>query len=90
MTFIYPCLKFEGFLAKHIAIGIGLDGTGHTSFPTGQDQTPKFAGQVLPNRTESGLIFSNMLPAYQVQIINFHKIRSLDTILVSKVAKPNK
>ena len=27
------------------------------SFPTGQDQTPKFAGQVLPDRTESGLIY---------------------------------
>jgi hypothetical protein len=27
------------------------------SFLTGQDRTPKFAGQVLPDRTESGLIF---------------------------------
>ena len=27
------------------------------SFLTGQDGTPKFAGQVLPDRTESGLIF---------------------------------
>ena len=29
---------------------------------TGQDQTPLFAGQVLPDQTESGLIFSNILP----------------------------
>ena len=27
------------------------------SFLTGQDRTPKFAGQVLPDRTKSGLIF---------------------------------
>ena len=28
----------------------------------GQDWTPKFAGQVLLDQTESGLIFSNILP----------------------------
>ena len=39
-------------------LGLGLDRTGHMSFLTGQqDGTPKFAGQVLPDRTESGLIF---------------------------------
>ena len=38
-------------------IVLGLDRTGHMSFLTGQDRTPKFAGQVLPERTESGLIF---------------------------------
>ena len=27
------------------------------TFLTGQDRTPKFAGQVLPDRTESGLSF---------------------------------
>jgi hypothetical protein len=27
------------------------------NFLTGQDRTPKFAGQVLSDRTESGLIF---------------------------------
>ena len=36
---------------------VGLNRTGHMSFLTGHDQTPKFAGQVLPDRTESGLIF---------------------------------
>ena len=41
---------------------IGLDWTGHMSFLTGQDRTPKFAGQVLPDWTESGLIFLNILP----------------------------
>ena len=41
---------------------VGLDRTGHMSFLTGQDRTPKFAGQVLPDRTESGLIFLNILP----------------------------
>ena len=41
---------------------LGLDRTGHMSFLTGQDRTPEFAGQVLPDRTESGLIFSDILP----------------------------
>jgi hypothetical protein len=36
---------------------LGLDRTGHMSFLTGQDRTPKYAGQVLPDRTESGLFF---------------------------------
>ena len=31
------------------------------SFLTGQDRTPKFAGQVLPDRTKSGLTFLNIL-----------------------------
>jgi hypothetical protein len=31
------------------------------SFLTGQDGTPKFAGQVLPDGTESGLTFLNIL-----------------------------
>ena len=47
------------FLLHHT---IGLDRTGHMSFLTGQDRTPKFAGQVLPDRTKSGLIFLNILP----------------------------
>ena len=41
---------------------VGLDRTGHMSFLTGQDRTPKFAGQVLPDRTESRLTFLNILP----------------------------
>ena len=36
------------------ALELGLDRTGHMSFLTGQDRTPKFAGQVLPDWTESG------------------------------------
>ena len=40
---------------------VGLDRTGHMSFLTGQDRTSKFAGQVLPDRTESGLILLNIL-----------------------------
>jgi hypothetical protein len=60
---------------------LGLNRTGHMSFLTGQDRTPKFAGQVLPDRTESGPAFLNILPA------NSHKIRSLDIDLVSKVNK---
>ena len=39
-------------------LDVGLNRTGHMSFLTGQDWTPKFAGQVLPDRTESGLIFN--------------------------------
>ena len=41
---------------------LGLNRTGHMSFLTGQDRTPKFAEQVLPDWTESGLIFLNILP----------------------------
>ena len=41
---------------------VGLDRTGHMSFLTGQDRTPEFAGQVLPDRTESGLMFLDILP----------------------------
>jgi hypothetical protein len=36
---------------------IGLNRTGNMTFLTGQDRTPKFAGQVLPDQTESGLRF---------------------------------
>ena len=43
-------------------VNLGLDRTVHMSFLTGQDWTPKFAGRVLPDRTESGLIFLNILP----------------------------
>ena len=41
---------------------VGLDRTGNMSFLTRQDWTPKFARQILPDQTESGLIFSNILP----------------------------
>ena len=37
-----------------IVCWLGLNRTGHMS---GQDRTPEFAGQVLPDQTESGLIF---------------------------------
>ena len=43
-------------------LDVGLDRTGHMSFLTGQDRAPKIAGQVLPDRTESGLIFLNIFP----------------------------
>jgi hypothetical protein len=32
------------------------------SFPTGQNRTPQFAGQVLPDNTEFRLMFLNILP----------------------------
>ena len=35
--------------------------TRHMSFQTGQDRAPKFAGQVLPDETKSGLKFLNIL-----------------------------
>ena len=37
---------------KFIAVHLGLNQTGHMSFLTGQNRTPKFSGQVLPDRTE--------------------------------------
>ena len=33
---------------------VGLNRTGHMSFLTGQDQTPKFAAQVWERKRESG------------------------------------
>ena len=56
------------------------------SFLIRQDGTPKFARQVLPDQTESGLM-SYVHFIYQVQVINSHKIRSLDTNLGSKANK---
>ena len=47
------------------------------SFLTGQDRTPKFAGQVLPDWTESGLIFLNILPSKQTKK-NYEKNDSPD------------
>ena len=52
---------FAMFILHCNMIIVGLDRTGHMSFLTGQDRTPKFARQVLPDRTESGLIFLNIL-----------------------------
>ena len=48
----------------------GLNRNGHMSFLTGQDRTPKFARQVLPDRTKSGLIFLNILHTkYELSIL---------------------
>ena len=52
--------KIRVATSGHSITTLGLDRTGHMSFLTGQDRTPKFAGQVLPDRTESGLIFLNI------------------------------
>jgi hypothetical protein len=38
-------------------LDVGLNRTGHMSFLTGPDRTPKFSGQVLPDRTEFRLVF---------------------------------
>jgi hypothetical protein len=46
---------FEGAVLRDG--GLGLNRIGHMSFLTEQDRTPKFAGQVLPDQTESGLTF---------------------------------
>ena len=40
---------------------LGLNRTGYMSLLTRQDRTSKFAGQVLPDRTKSGLTFLNIL-----------------------------
>ena len=45
------------FSKSQYVCALGLNWIGHMSFLTGQDRTPKFAGQVLPDRTESGLMF---------------------------------
>ena len=43
--------------SENFQLHLGLDRTWHMSFMTGQDRTLKFAGRVLPGRTDSGLIF---------------------------------
>ena len=63
---------------------VGLDWTGHISFLTRQDRTPKFSGQVLPDRTESGLLFPKHFTC-QAGDISFHKISFLDTNLLEKM-----
>ena len=60
---------------------LGLDRTGHMSFLTGQGRTPKFARQVLPDRTESRLVSFKHFSC-QAGDISSHKISSLDTNLV--------
>ena len=51
-------LKFiQYWLIIRALTHLGLDRTGHMSLLTEQDRTPKFARQVLPDRTESGLLF---------------------------------
>ena len=49
---------------------IGLTLTGHMSFLTGQDRTPKFAGQVC----QTGLIFLNILHTKSQIFIEIHQI----------------
>ena len=46
---------------SHSFFNVGLDRTGPMSFLTGQDRTPKFAGQVLPDRTDPLLICTDFL-----------------------------
>ena len=54
------------------------------SFLTGQDQTSKFARQVLPVRTESGLIFKHFI--FQVWVISSLK-NLVSTILLDQINK---
>ena len=65
---------FYVFTSNSTMLKLGLNRTGHMSFLTGQDRTPKFAGQVLPDWTESGLIFLNILPTkFRLSILIRHK-----------------
>ena len=59
---IFRILPFPFYSSQNVLCQLGLDRTGHMSFLTGQDRTPKFAGQVLPDRTESGLMSLDILP----------------------------
>ena len=58
VTLIPPTYSVD---KKNELVKVELNRTGHMSFLTGQDRTPKFAGQVLPNRTKSRLLFSKIL-----------------------------
>jgi len=66
-SFLAPILSKT---QQTIASAQGSTGLGILSFLTGQNRTPKFAGQVLQDRTESGLIFLNILPTkYRLSIL---------------------
>ena len=54
--------SFVASWQKFVSFSVGLDRTEHVSFLTGQDRTPKFAEQVLLDRTEFELVFPNILP----------------------------
>ena len=62
MTKTVPNIKEVQIVDRmFLYIVIGLDWTGLMSFLTGQDLTPKFAGQVLPDRIVSELILLKKL-----------------------------
>ena len=56
---IFRILPFPFYSSQNVLCQLGLDRTGHMTFLTGLDRTPKFAGQVL---TESELIFLIIFP----------------------------
>ena len=71
-THVYRVSSYKACMYYHLTmwvllgnttflLNVGLDRTGHMSFLTRQDQTPKFAGQVLSDWTNSGLIFLSIL-----------------------------
>ena len=50
---------------------VGLNRTGHL---TRQDRTPKFAGQVLPDQTKSGVVFLKILQPSLIYCFSLDKI----------------
>ena len=62
---------------------LGLNRTGHMSFLTGQDRTPKFAGQVPPDRTKSELRFLNIL-LHKNTRKNYEKKKKIEKKILKK------
>ena len=91
MTKTVPNIKEVQIVDRiFLYIVIGLDWTGLMSFLTGQDLTPKFAGQVLPDGTESGLIFLTCNLPITGYYFSYSQVRFLNTNLVSKNSRPKK
>ena len=86
--FIYFSHTYESIeLPKFLKLG--LDRTGHLSFSdqTGPDTQICWTGPAGPDWIQTYILRHF---TYQLRVINSHKIRSLNTNLVSKVPRPDK
>ena len=77
-------LEFRSnFVCRHRTWEVGLNWTGHMSFQTGQDRTPKFARRLNPDLHSQTFYIPNMLQ-------NFIEIHQIETSLKkSKQTKKN-
>ena len=70
---------------RSIPGNIGLNGTGHMSFLTGQDRTSKFAGQVLPDQKKR----ENFKKKIQDFFVYLFDVRTFKTKFLFKNISPD-